>query len=284
MSALTDETGAALLDSTSNRLTPRALITRALKKSGVNGVGQAPQAADLNDALDDLNDMFAQWQRRRWLVTDLVEVVFSPTGKTSYSIGPAITCDIIMARPDIISDAFLRLNPLAQFPVDYRLDIIPSREDYNEIALKNQPGMMNGVYYDAAFPYGNIFVWPLPTANGSTEVHLFFKSQEYFSFGLDDNISLPPEYGEAILYNLAARLRPAYQLPPDPTVVALAVSSLATIRKANTQVPTLDMPSNLPGVRLHGGAMGFTTAGGSNNGSGAFRLDISKLDGSDTLL
>lgn len=266
-------------------MTPRALIVRALRKSGVTGVGQSPQSADLSDALDDLNDMFGQWQRRRWLVTDLVEVVFSSTGKQSYSVGPDVTCDIIMARPDQLADAFIRFNPLAAYPVDYRLDVIASREDYNEIALKTQAGPTNAVYYDPAYPNGSILIWPTPTANGLTEIHLFFKSQQFLALGLDDNINLPPEYGEALVYNLAARLRPSYQLPPEPSIVALAVSSLATIRKANAQIPSLDMPTGLPGQRVRGGA--GLMFGGVSSGSGtgaAFRLDISKLDGTDTLL
>ncbi len=267
-------------------MTPSALIMRALKKSGVNGVGQTPSPVDLADALDDLNDMFGQWQRRRWLVTDLAEVVFSSTGKHLYTVGSDVTNDIIMTRPDRLADAFIRFNPNAATSVDSRLGIIESRQDYNEISLKGQQGTTTSVYYDPAFPIGRLYLWPTPVANGQTEIHLFFKSQEFLTLGLNDNINLPPEYNEAMLYNLAARLRPSYQLPPDPSIVAIAKSALATIRKTNAQIPELDMPSDVAGLVMRGGYGGFAYAGGSDGGgnSGVFRVDISPLDGSDVLL
>ena len=62
---------------------------------------------------------------------------------------------------------------------------------------------------------------------------------------ISDDVTLPAEYQEALLYNLAARLRPAYQLGPDPSVTALAMSSLNTIRAANIEVPLLELPANL---------------------------------------
>jgi len=267
-------------------MTPSALIIRALKKSGVNGVGQTPSSVDLADALDDLNDMFGQWQRRRWLVTDLAEVVFSSAGKQLYTVGSDVTNDIIMTRPDRLADAFIRFNPNTTTSVDSRLSIIESRQDYNEISLKGQQGTTAAVYYDPAFPIGRLYLWPTPVANGQTEIHLFFKSQEFLTLGLNDNINLPPEYNEAMLYNLASRLRPSYQLPPDPSMIALAKSSLATIRKTNAQIPELDMPADVAGQTLRGGPgnVGFAGLGTVGSGSGTFRVDISQLDGSDVLL
>ncbi|AHX16138.1 hypothetical protein CH75_04910 [Dyella jiangningensis] len=53
---------------------------------------------------------------------------------------------------------------------------------------------------------------------------------------------LPPEYQEAIIFNLAARLRPMYGLPPEQSIIALAKSSLSVIRGANAQIPRLTLP------------------------------------------
>jgi hypothetical protein len=65
---------------------------------------------------------------------------------------------------------------------------------------------------------------------------------------IDTVISMPPEYEEALMYNLALRACSFYQVDPIKTTKAIAKSSLNVIRKANTQVPRLTMPA-APGVR-----------------------------------
>lgn len=67
----------------------------------------------------------------------------------------------------------------------------------------------------------------------------------------DYEFELPEEYMEAIHYNLAVRLISGYGVQnPSPLTGVLAKVSLNTIRKANTQVPTLVMPA---GLRKRGG-------------------------------
>jgi hypothetical protein len=58
-------------------------------------------------------------------------------------------------------------------------------------------------------------------------------------------MNLPPEYQEALLYNLAARLRPMYGLPPEPTITSMAVTTLNVIRNANAQIPRLTIAPSL---------------------------------------
>lgn len=65
---------------------------------------------------------------------------------------------------------------------------------------------------------------------------------------LDTVINLPPEYEEALSYNLAIRVCSAYQVVPIPETKGLAKAALNTIRKNATQVPTLIMPM-APGLR-----------------------------------
>ncbi|GBR55603.1 hypothetical protein AA106555_2060 [Neokomagataea thailandica NBRC 106555] len=47
------------------------------------------------------------------------------------------------------------------------------------------------------------------------------------------------------MWSLAARLAPSYGQEASATVTALAKASLSTIRAANSQTPTLSMPSIL---------------------------------------
>ena len=50
-----------------------------------------------------------------------------------------------------------------------------------------------------------------------------------------------------MVWNLAARIRPSYQLPEDPQVTKLAKSTLQTISTANFQIPRLLMPAQVAG-------------------------------------
>jgi hypothetical protein len=219
------------------------LISLSLKEAGVIGVGQSPQDEDFNDALTLLNGMMGQWQRRRWLVYHLIDVICQGTGALSYSIGPG--GDFNVARTDKIEAAYFRQT--AQSPnnnnVDYPLTPIWSREEYNDIALKSLASFPQVYFYDSAWPLGYVYIWPLPSS--LYEIHLSIKDTLQTFPSLTTEINLPPEYFEALHYNLAVRLRPMYQLPPDMQIVQLAKLALNTIKNANAQIPSLRMPSDL---------------------------------------
>lgn len=229
-------------------VTPNGIIKLALKNAGIVGIGQTPSAEDTNDALTILNFMIAQWNRKRWLIYHLIDSSFVSNGSQFYTVGPAQQYDI--PRPDRIESAFFRqLIPSQPNAIDYPLEIIESRETYNQIALKQLTSFPMYVFYDSAFPIGFLYPWPLPQAN-IYSVHISVKATISAFTSLAQEIVLPPEYYAALLYNLSERLRPNYQLAPDPAVSALARDALAVIRGANTQIPRLTIPSDLvrPGI------------------------------------
>lgn len=68
---------------------------------------------------------------------------------------------------------------------------------------------------------------------------------------LDYEFELPEEYMEAIHYNLAVRLISAYQVQnPSPLTGVLAKVAINTIKRANTQIPTLAIPTFLRGRKF----------------------------------
>lgn len=223
--------------------TPLDIINLALKQAGVLGVGQTANSEDVNDAFTLLNFMLAQWNRKRWLIWRLVTTAKVSTGAQSYTVG--IGQDFDVARPDRLESAFFRqIVQSTPNQIDYPLEIIEARETYNQIALKQLVSFPSYIFYDSAYPVGSVYPWPIPQAN-IYSVHITTKEvlSEFTSLG--QAISLPHEYYAAILYNLSARLRPAYQLPADVQLVALAREALAVIRGANTQIPRLLMPTDL---------------------------------------
>lgn len=218
------------------------LITDAMDDAGIIGTGQTPLAEDTTRALKRMNAMIAQWNRRRWLVYHLVDKSWTATGATAYTIGTG--GDISATRPDRIETAFFRQNVgVPGNQVDYPLILLQSYEDYSRIALKGMQSFPEYIFYDSGYPLGSIYIWPIPTSQ--YEIHVLIKDTLQSFANLTDAFELPPEYEEAIRLNLAVRLRVTYQLPADSTLVQLAKVALNTIKNANTQVPSLQMPNDL---------------------------------------
>jgi hypothetical protein len=229
--------------------TPQDIIRQALKKAGVLGVGQTALAEDTNDAYYDLQDMLGQWQRKRWLIWHLVDYAFTSTGAISYTVGPGGNF-AISPRPDRIESAFFRqtVGNIPPNQIDYPLDIIEAREDYNRITLKQLQSFPQYLFYDSAFPTGLIYPWPVVQAN-LYEIHITVKETLAQFTSLNQTINLPLEYMAALKFNLAVRLKQAYQMQPDAALIALAKDSLNVIRNANVQIAQLQCP---PGLKRNG--------------------------------
>ena len=225
--------------------TPTAgdIIALCLRDSGIVGTGQTPMARDANDGLTRLNDMIAQWKRRRWMIFHLLDISKVSTGAVTYSIGDGQDFDT--PRPDRLEQGnFARLLTTSEpNQIDYPLRLIEARENYNLIAMKELGSFPQAIFYDAAFPVGTIRIWPVP--NTQYEIHLNVKGTLDNFPVLTTPFNLPPEYAEAIRLNLIVRLRAAYQLPSDPVTDRLALVALNTIKNANAQIPSLQVPREL---------------------------------------
>lgn len=314
--------------------TARDIINQAMKDCGALGVGQTLLSEDINDGFIRLSNMVAQWQKKRWLVPSLFDVSMVGNNAKSNTIGDGQYYNT--PRPDKIRAAyFIQLNGNNQ--VSFPLYPMYSYEDYARIWLKELNSFPTRYFYDGAFPYGNVFIWPIPSP--SYEIHLILPSQLGFSTTIDDGsitntgtgytngvyvavplinlgakqvgisatanvtiaggivtafaiqnggefykindtvtldtgtvgaginfiwtvtetlsnldsiMELPPEYMEALIYNLSIRLSAMYQLEATPETKMLARTSLKTIVAANTQVPTLLMPRGIPNRRSRG--------------------------------
>lgn len=219
--------------------TPVELINLALKKVGVLGVGQTAAAEDIQDAFTELNMMLAQWAVKRNVVHQILDVGIPSTGQQTYTVGPG--GDYNMPRPSKIVGAYARqeTNP----PIDYPLQVLPSMTDYVRIPTKTIASLPSTVYYDPQFPLGVLHVWPVSVVGYSVHI-LALSPLARFETPYDD-INLPPEYEEALMYNLAGRLFPSYGMPENQTVISLAAASLNTVRMANAQIGRLYMPADL---------------------------------------
>lgn len=253
--------------------TPVELINLALKQVGVLGVGQTASPEDIADSFKMLNMMLAQWAVKRNVVHQILDIVptsgegeayldgplpddqvfevgtgATPTGPT-FTVGPG--GDYNTQRPSKLVGAYAR--QLTPIPIDYPLEVLQSMTDYGRISTKTIASMPRVVYYDPQSPLGVLYVWPVMIPGYEIHLQMLAPLQRFET--PYDVIDLPPEYEEAIMYNLAGRLYPLYGMAPVQTVIQLAAASLQTVRMANTQIGRLYMPADL----VSGGTYNFYT-------------------------
>jgi hypothetical protein len=211
----------------------------------------AAGSKDVYDAMTLLMLMLTQWQRKRWLIWSEKELALISTGASSYTIGSGQ--DFSSARPDKIHAAFVRImgshpTTATSNMADIPLAIIEAREDWSTISIKDLKSIPSAVFYDSAWPVGNLHFWPVPPAN-DYELHIVVKSTLPVYETLDDCLALPPEYAEAIVTNLACRIIVASGGQISPALAGMARAALETVKMTNAQIPLLSMPSALSGHR-----------------------------------
>jgi hypothetical protein len=223
--------------------TPSDIINLSLRTANVLGVGQVASAEDMNDAFNLLNMMLAQWQRRRYMVYQLITLSKQATGAISYTVGAGGDFNIV--RPAKLEFAYFRQNTNTPLPVSYPLEILKAREDYDRISLKDLNSFPRYAFYDAGYPLANLFVWPIPSNQYEIDITVMQQLQNFTT--INDQISLPPEYSAAMMWNLTLELYPFYGLPVNPVVEKKAEASMRIIEESNAQIPILQMPIALRG-------------------------------------
>lgn len=224
------------------------VVLAAMKKSGVQGLGQNPDGSDTADALADLIDMLTQWNQQKWLTFNEVDVSFVSTGADHYTVGPGGNYSVT-PRPTRIQAAYnLQINTTG-LKVSTPLRVIPSREEYSRIALKKLIGFPQYVFLDTAYPLANLYPYPLPQAS-IYEIHLILSGVYPETLTMQTSLAAVPGIAlPAMKFNLARRLRQAYGkgLRPDTELIKQAQDALEIMRDAQVQVPELVMPSSLIG-------------------------------------
>jgi hypothetical protein len=244
------------------------IIALAQRASGILGVGQTALAQDTADAQNILMLMLMQWRQKRWLVFRLDFVNWPITmGVGIYTVGPSTTPGISPppAAPDVtvngnyrpanIQSAYLRLEaglgqPSSSYPLDFPVQILRSRQEYDEIRLKALQSWPGCIYYDPTIPYGTLYIWPIPIQPNFSFYVAFQQAIDLSAEGsmsIDFDSVLPTETQMAIMYGLALELAVNYKLPPDQQLQAAARASINTLRMANFALRPLQMPAVLWG-------------------------------------
>lgn len=236
--------------------TARDFITLCLREAGVTGVGQTPLSEDINDGFTILTRMLDRWQKKRWLVPNLYEVFAAGNSQKFNLIGPGQYYNA--ARPNLIQAAYFKqLNSgnTTENDVSYPLRPITSWEDYSLIALKELNTWPQYFFYDGQFPYGRVYIWPIPTSD--YEIHLVLKGPIGFRVVVSE--------GE-ILTGGTGYTNGTYLAVPLTNVSSFGADATADITVAGGVVTTVTIQDGGTGYRIGDVLSGDTTIIGAGTG------------------
>ena len=219
-------------------MTGNDLIAKALRLINVLASGEIPTAAEAQDALITLNQMLESWSTQQLQVFTVQRSApfNSVNGQQVYTLGTGGNFNL--PRPPYIQRIGVLNQPQNVQPLELPLDYITA-EEWADIPVKNiQSALPLKVWDDRNFPFRNLSFWPIPNVAVQFVIY-FWQSLNAFP-DLVTDITFPPGYSKAILYNLAIDLAPEYgvaQVPPG--VEQNASTALAYIQSLNEQTPVL---------------------------------------------
>ena len=187
------------------------IITDAMTKSGLLVAGETAETEDLATCLRALKHMLRTWAVkgvRLWLINNQTVTLTEDTA--TYALG---------VRALNLTQAWIRSSG-NDTPVR-----IVSREEYNRYPAKTTTGRPFALFVDRDITATSVTLYPVPDAASEANdvLHVVTKYQiQDVTDGAED-IEVPPEWTEALVYNLAVRIAPDFQVQPRPDVVSMAI-------------------------------------------------------------
>jgi hypothetical protein len=155
-------------------------------------------------------------------------------GVKSYTVGAGGAINTL--RPQRIERANLLISSDDREPLE-----VLDYEQWADVDHQDEQGVPSAVYLDRGATAGRstLFVHKAPDKTYTIELYVWQPFARFAS--KDDNVELPPEYEEAIVYNLAVRLAAIAGTTRlmDPEVREIARTSLADIQSLNAPCPTM---------------------------------------------
>lgn len=192
------------------------LIQRSYRIAHVLGKGEGMSLVIAADGLESLNDLIEQAMIEKTFATYQTEIPIPlQAQKILYTVGPSTAsppADVIATRPTEVLSAYSRRSGR-----DLPLLVTHAKQDYDGVPNKNlaSTGWSGLIYYQVAYPSGNVFVYPSP-ADDLTTVYLTVLSVIEPYLSLDEEVSLPPGTYQYLKYALAKRVAADHAMPFGP--------------------------------------------------------------------
>lgn len=184
----------------------REAIEDALREINVVAVDEAMDAEHIQFGLRKLRRMLLSWQSldyNVWLKAEQSVTLAAATG--IYTLDPVRPLRILGAR-------------LSSHGIETPMEAL-TREDYDRLPDKASAGRPTSYYYDRQREEARLYVWPVPSAAGET-IRITYARQIDPAEKLTDDVDVPDEWGDAVVYGLAVALAPAYQRPAPVDIAA----------------------------------------------------------------
>lgn len=239
-------------------MTGNSVTKRAMRALGRIGEGQTPSASDSQDALEVLNGMINTWAAQNLTMHFLLRTVVTlVSGTPSYTIGTGGVINIV--RPLDILYATLIIDdtqdPVTEIPID-----VLSDQRWAGIMQKDLTNpLVQSIWFDHAYVagLGLIYVWPIPDV-GTTQLVLYTQQAITQFVNLVSTYVAPPAYEDALVYQLARRLAPEYNMDAPATVIELAKETFGILKRANIRPVEIGVDTGLL-ARDRGGVWDWRT-------------------------
>lgn len=216
----------------------RTILTRAVRLLGAVAQGTPLMAGDAADALTALNGMLQAWNLESLLVfTENFDAYNLVPGQQIYTIGPTGNIAVpAQQRPTNLYQVQLQVTDVT--PNLFRpIDII-NDEEWADLRIQQiSTAYPTKLYNDGDFPNSGLYLYPIPTM--AYKLILWTWNQLSVITDINGDLSLPPGYERAIIYNLAVEIAAEYGRTPSPQVIQIANDSLALIKRSNHSNSTL---------------------------------------------
>lgn len=217
------------------------LIARSLRTIGALASGESPEASEQADAFSILNTMLDAWRAERLTIFKTIRWTFSlVAGTQTYTLGDGATFDIDGPPPVYLDHAAIIWDDTATTPDESPIDVF-AEEVWRDLSPKTLTSTHpQGVRYRRDSPFGTLEVWPIQTLS-TVDLVLYLPTPLTSPALVTTDLSTPPGYEEAMIYNLAMRLAPEFGAKDVDLglVREFAQSSFATIQRSNPNMDTL---------------------------------------------
>ena len=230
-------------------ITVLKFLTAALSEIGVASGSDAVSGDDMDQALTIFNEVADLWNADEQRIFDVRFANYTLTANLQpHTIGiaansPTFTIPTPVGggtgtlgnRPQRIIGANLILNTSS--PNTYTPLNIADRQWW---LGQPTPGLTGAnptdLYYEPAWPNGNIYLWPVPTTAYGIQLELVIT---FAQFELTDTFSLPPGYQRALRLSVAEALVPSFLVPMPQGLPQMAMEARAIVFDQNTEIPRL---------------------------------------------
>ena len=224
-------------------MTVNELIRRSMRLLNELGTGEAMEAAVAEDGLSVLNSLVESLGNEGLLIyaqsTNNIPLIVN---QASVTVGPSGA--VVTERPvEVLASSYILTGTLST-PLQ-----ILTAQAYSDIGLKADAGPPVALFPLMGLPNATMFIWPVPSV-ACTLILNSNKRLQTFTL-IDNTIVMPDGYEKMLAYNLAVDLAPEFGVKLSRDILTGAANSKRILKRTNTQVPFLGMPSAVMGNGLY---------------------------------